>query len=319
MVKITRIILLSMLAVILTAGLWLSSCSSAATTVPTNTTAAAQPSSTLPGSTVSAAEQLKYEQALGTATTGLDKLNTYRYDMILNMNMDITGGEQAGALIMKTTSSGGINKPTKEMEFKMGISMEGAALGDAGAQSVSYDLYMLTEWAYMRLDIPGMGEQWMKTMISGIDKSFNINMAEKQTAVLTDPTTVKYLRTETLNGVECYVLSIEPTMEEMAKWYNEQGSNQLADGVNYGDIIKSFSIICYITADTNLLAKMTMNMTMSFTAAQASVAAGSFDNMNVDVLMDMTIHDQNQPFAIILPDAAANATEVSGDTFSSMQ
>jgi hypothetical protein len=319
MAKITKTILFPMLAVILTAGLWLSGCSSAATTVPGTTEVTTQPSSTLPASSVSPAEQVKYEQALGTAATSLDNLDTYRYDMIMDMDMDITGGEEAGSITMKTSSTGGINKTTNEMELKMGITLEDAVLGDTGPQTMGYDFYQLTDWAYMRLDVPGIGEQWMKTMTSGIDGSFDLNMAQKQTAVLENPTTIKYLRTEKLNGVDCYVLSIEPTMEEMAKWYNEQGSNQLADGVDYGDIIKSFSIICYVTADTNLLARMTMNMTMSFTATQASVAADSFDNMNVDVVMDMTIHDQNKPFTVVLPDDAANATEVSGETFSSMQ
>jgi hypothetical protein len=316
--NITKTILLPMLAVILVAGLLLGGCSSAATTVPT-TTAATQPSTTLPASPVSPADQVKYEKALNTAATGLDTLNTYRYDMTLNMDMAITGGTEHGSILMKTTSTGGINKTTNEMEFKMGVNMEGDALGDAGAQSISYDLYMLKEWSFMRLDIPGTGEQWLKTMTSGIDKNFSLNMAEKQTAVLINPTTIKYQRTEKLNGVDCYVLSIEPTMEEMAKWYNEQGNNQLAPGVNYGDIIKSYSITCFVTADTNLLARMTMNMTMSFTAEQASVPAGSFDNMDVVVLMDMTVHDQNQAFSITLPDAASSAIEVSGDTFSNMQ
>jgi hypothetical protein len=316
MVKSAKTILLSILAVVITAGLLFSGCSN---TAATTTTAAVHPSTTVPGVSLSPAEQLKYEQALDTAATGLANLDTYQYEMTLNMDMQISGGDQQGALLIKTTSTGGVNKTAGETQLGMAVSMEGDALGDAGPQTVSYDVYLLKDWAYMRLEAAGIGEQWMKTPTSGLDESFSLNMAEKQTAVLDNPTTVKYLRTEKLNGVDCYVLSIEPTMEEMAKWYNEQGSNQLADDVNYGDIIKSFSIICYITANTNLLAKMTMNMTMSFTAEQADLASDSFDKMDADVLMELIIHDHNKPFSIVLPEDAAKAVEVPGETFSNMQ
>jgi hypothetical protein len=316
MQKLGKIGIMSILTIAVLAVLIVSGCGG--DTTATTTTTAATTTTTAPATT-QAGDQVKYEKALGDAITAQEELETYQYDMVLNMDMDITGGETPGAIMMKTTTAGGFNQTTKEMSMVMSISMEGDMLGDSGAQTMGYAMYLLKDWSYMKVDVPGLGEQWMKTLSSGVDDDIFSSPAEQQLAVLDSPTTIKYLRSENINGVTCSVLAIEPTMEELAEWYNEQGNNQLADGVNYGDIIESFSILCYVTEDTSMLAKMTLNMKMAFNAAQASVADGSFDNMDVDVLMDMDIHDQNKPFTIVLPEEAAGATEVAADTFNSMQ
>jgi hypothetical protein len=237
--------------------------------------------------------------------------------MVLNMDMTATGGTQPGTISMDTTSDGGINLDTNQMELTMDLSMTSDNPDlDTGLQNMSYSMYMLTDWVYMKIAMPGLGEQWMKANITNPDESFNMNIAEQQTAMLESPSKIELVRSETVDGVDCNVFSITPNMDELADWYNEQGSTDLNNNIDYTDVFKEYSILCYVSKDANQLKRMALTMVMQMNAEDAGESSEEFDMMNIDVLMDMTIADQNGSFSVVLPPEAENAIEVSEDMFS---
>jgi hypothetical protein len=301
MQKITKFGVISILVIAALAVLFLNGCSSSNTNV--NTTA----------------DQSSYAKTLSAALTSQESLKSYQFDMIMNMDMGITGGETPGKMVMKTNSFGGYDVSGKEMSLEMTMSMTGDILGENQIPEAGYSMYLADDWAYIMVDVPGMGTQWMKTKASGVDEEVFSSSIDEQLKMLESPAGIKYLRTEKVDGIDCAVLSIDATPAELAKWYEDQDSTNLAAGTNFTDLIKSFKVLCYVAEETNLLLRMTLEMTMEMTPEQADLVAGSFDKMTTVVWMDMKVHDQNKPFSVNLPAEAANATEVSADTFNSIQ
>ncbi len=269
-----------------------------------------------PASTTTETEQQRLEKKLADAMTNFENLQSYTFDLVLNMDITGTGGTQPGNIVMETSSSGGINMDSKQMELKMLMSMTGDVPDmEEGLQNLGLDIYLIDNWTYMRVKMAEIGEQWMKANTTNPDEAFNINMAQKQVAVLDSPSMIEIIRTESVNGIECDVYSVTPDMASLAEWYNEQGNYDLENNIDYADVFKDFSILCYISQETNQLKRMSIEMNMQMTG-EALDSAAEVDNVNINILMDMNIANENGAFTVVLPPEAENAIEVSEDMIS---
>lgn len=267
-------------------------------------------------STTTETEQQRLEKKLADAMTNFENLKSYTFDLVLNMDMTGTGGTQPGTIVMETSTTGGINTDSKQMELKMTMSMTGDVPDmEEGLQNLSLDMYLVENWTYIRMEMAEIGEQWMKANTTNPDEAFNINMAEKQVAVVDSPSRIEIIRTEAVNGIDCDVYSVTPDMASLAEWYNEQGNYDIENNIDYTDVFKDFSILCYISKETNQLKRMSIEMNMQMTGEDLD-SAGEVDNVNIDILMDMTIANEDGAFTVVLPPEAENAVEVSEDMIS---
>jgi hypothetical protein len=201
----------------------------------------------------------------------------------------------------------------------MSINMEGFAEQN-GSQDFTYDVYMYPDWVYARMEVPGMGEQWMKMPTTEeLEVSFNTDTVNQQTELLESALELTLLRYEDVDGEECYVISVVPDMAEFMGWVSQQqGSTQDIDWDQMSmiaDIYKRFEYTCYITKDTNMLKRIVVEMEMEFTPEQAGVSSSEFDTMTMIMNMDMKVYDYNVPFSIDLPEEAEDAIEASDDMF----
>ncbi len=265
--------------------------------------------------------QEQLEKILSDSVVNYENLTTYRFDIDMDITADVSGGDQSGSMSIFTGMSGAANVITNEMQATMEMFMDYEGMGEeSGSQNLDYDMYLLTDWLYMRISMLGTGEQWMKIPMSpALAEEFNLNTVDEQMEPLDSPVKIEYLRSEEVDGLDCYVLSITPDMDELAKWLNEQaavsGGVDWQGLVDYSEIFKKMSYICYVTKESNLMKRMVIDMVMDYNAEQVGDYSGEFDTMLMNIKMDMTLYDQNKPFTIILPDEAAGAIEVSEDMF----
>jgi hypothetical protein len=263
--------------------------------------------------------QQQLEQIYNDSIMNQANLNTYKFDMDMDMLTNVTGGSEAGKMTMLTKSSGAANLASNQMQMtmEMDVSMEGLGYEDS-SQSLTYDVYQMADWTYMRMEIPGAGEQWVKMPTSEkIDEQ--LNFVDQQLGPLESAVDIELQGYANVDGVECYVLSLVPDMEELTKWISaQQGAVQdidWGDIPNLSDIFKKLEYTCYITKDSNLLKKLVVNMQMELTPELMGEGGDSFDRMFMNISVDMTLYDYNEPFSINLPDEAENATQVSEDMF----
>ncbi len=262
--------------------------------------------------------QQQLAQILGDSVNSYENLNTYRFDMDMDILMDVTGGAQSGKVTINSKISGVAKVATneKQMNAEMSMNLEGI-----GEQSVSYEIYQMADWLYINIATPGMGEQWVKmpATVTAME-TFNMDPISQQFGPLNSPLKIEYLRSEVVDGQDCYVLGITPDTQALAEWLNEQetGNEETdwQDLVNYADVFKEFSYVCYVTKATNYLKRLTVNMTMEFTAEEAGESPETFDKMTMGITMDINLYDHNASITITLPDEAIDAAEVSEDMFS---
>jgi hypothetical protein len=230
--------------------------------------------------------QLDLPQILSDSMFAMKAASSYTHSMEMNMNMEATGGSTAGTASMSMGSNGVTDVASKQMQMNLDISMNQDVPGMEGSLEYKAEIYALKDWIYMKLDIAGMEND----------------------------TQIEYIKSETIDGSDCYVLKIVPNLAAMKEWLNSQqltsGSFELSQIENLEDIFKKLSYNVWIAKDTKLIKKMNVQMTAVFSATQLSIEESELDQMTMDVEIKMTLTHYNDPVSITLPDEAENATEI---------
>jgi hypothetical protein len=308
-----------MLPLLLTAILGLFSFYGCSSTSTTPNATATSSSAGIPAENLN---QQQLQQMLSDSVINYKSLNTYKFDMAMDISTNVTGGSNPWGMTLNTKMGGGTNIASKQTQMKLDMSMAMEGMGQNGEnQSLTYDMYAMPDWLYMKVSMPDMGEQWMKVrMSSTLKDKLNLNAVDQQMEPLDSPIKVEYLRTEIVDGIDCYVLSISPSVDELARWLGKEAAgSEKVDWqklINDSGAFKNFSFLCYVAKDTSLLMRMVMNMTIELSAAEAGAETSDFDKMQMNLAMDMKLSDHNKPYSITLPDEAALAQEVSEDIFS---
>ncbi len=289
-------------------------------TTPTGTI----PAGTTPTASASTSfNQEQLEQILNDGLTNFENASSYKFDMDMNMTVEAKGGTEQGKMTVNSKISGVTNVVPQQTQMKTEMTMDLEGLGgQSDSQEMKYDMYIFPDWTYMRMEIPGMGEQWMKMETTEeAGGTFSTDAVNQQLEPLGSAVKIEFLRYESFDGQDCYVLAITPDIKELMEWV---GGQQGASGADIdwdelataSDVIKKLNYTCYITRDDKMLKRIIIDMEMEFTAEQAGVSSSEFEKSLMNIMMEMKFYDHNKSFSITLPDEAKGAIEISPDMFS---
>jgi hypothetical protein len=261
--------------------------------------------------------QQEMQQILTDSVLAMKTATSYEFSLVLNMDIEATGGDEAGTMETTIKASGVADIADNEMQMSFEMSLDNNSFGiEEGSQDISADMYMLTDWIYMKMDITGMGEQWVKMPLTEeLKEAYNLNMVDQQITPLESPAaTIEFVKYETFDGSECYVFKIVPDMESMRQWLDEQ---QIISGtvdpdavLNLEDVFKELAYITWIAKDSKLMKKMNVAMLIEMNAEQAGAPDSGLEKMIVNMHADMTLENYNEPVSIVLPEEAEDAMEV---------
>jgi hypothetical protein len=169
----------------------------------------------------------------------------------------------------------------------------------------------------MKLNIPDEPEEWKKYQAEM--GSWDIQSTIDGTLDILDYAEVKALGYETVKGVECYVIEVEPDIQGLIDMLMEQllmedipldGFGMEEDIISsIDDVIEDMSIKVWIAKDTSYFMKMEIQINIQATAEDLGMSdEGSID---MDIDMTMLAYDYNQAVDIQLPPEAEAAEEVS--------
>jgi hypothetical protein len=243
-----------------------------------------------------------------TATTEVD---TVRFDMDMLMTIEMIG-VQPGGITVVVDGSATIDNADREMQMLMNMNTE---LPGEGELETVMDLYIIGEWLYMKIDIPGAGEQWLKMELT--EEMWEMqNQIEPQIEMLQSAVEVNLLGSEDVNGTPCYVVEIIPSMEALSDLLAQQQTPGMEDldfgELNLTDLFEKMSIIEWVAKDSYLLMKSEINMLMELSAEDVGATQGDFEKMTMDMNMEMILYDYNQAVSIELPQEALKALEMPG-------
>jgi hypothetical protein len=259
--------------------------------------------------------QLDLLQILNSSLIAMQDISSYTYSLEMSMDMEATGGSSGGTASVSMGAYGVNDLAGNQMQMNLEMSMDQDIPGMEGTIEYKADMYMLSDWIYMKLDIAGMSNEWVKTPMSAdMVDAYNLDIVEEQFAPLEDATQIEYVKSEKIDGIDCYVLKIVPDLPAMEDWFDQQqmtsGSFDWSKVENLEDIFQKLSYTVWIAKDIKYIKKMNIQITMTMNAAQLDAEESEFDEMTMDVEMDMILKNYNEPVSITLPDEAENATEI---------
>ena len=244
----------------------------------------------------------------------LDDITSYQFDM--DMTLDMAGEAEGEAFEMNMTMGfgGALDLENRQMRADITMSME---MPGEDEMEMAMELYLLDDVGYMMMDIPETGPTWMKSEISEEDweeMSEEMKLAESQLELL-ELAEVKVLASETVNGIDCYVLQLTPDMGQL--WQTTMQQAQVAGEEILPEVteefiqemFRSFSVKQWFAKDTYFLTKAEIDMAVELTP-EAMGYPGEEGELTMDIAMTLLAYDYNKPVSIILPPEAEEALDV---------
>lgn len=252
------------------------------------------------------------DQVMTGAMNALAEAETYEFDMAASMTMEVFGGTEPGTMSLSADGTGVIDRVNREMEMTMDMTMSAS---EEGEQEMSMDTYIYDEWVYMKMSIPEVGEQWGKTELTP-EMWATQQQIEQTMELLQTATEVKFLGSEAVDGVNCYVFDIIPDVGKLIEYLSQQQGMQgvdLEDIENLEELFENMSISTkvWIAEDSLFLTKSTAHMLMDLTPDDVGASSEDFDRATMDLSTVMTVYGFNQPVSIELPAEALEAPEIS--------
>ena len=257
-------------------------------------------------------------QILANSAIATVEADTCKFDMDMLIDMEVVGEPQPIDMTMVADITAVVSNISQEMQMTMDMTMDTAGQAEQEmTMDMSMEVYVVGEWMYMKLDIPMLGEQWMKMRLTE-ELWEEQNLLEQQIQLLTAPVETNLMGAEEVSGTACYVVEITPNMETFSNWLSQQQAAGLEDmdweELDLADLFKELSYKCWIAKDGYLLMKAEIYLLMEITPKDVEAAEGEFEKMTMDMNMEMKLYDYNQKVSIELPPEALGATEMPGGT-----
>ena len=157
----------------------------------------------------------------------------------------------------------------------------------------SMQLYVVDDWEYIKVYGPNISSTWNKTPVAE-DTWVVRNLPMQQVNTLRNFIRVNYIGTETVGGIECYKLEVEPDLAEVFKWAT--GGVDIEDldpSIDLSDILSEVSVTIWVATDTNYIVQTVIGATLSM----------DMEYLVLSIAQHITIvrSQFNQPVSIELP------------------
>jgi len=235
------------------------------------------------------------------------QFDSLKMDIDMDLAMTVKGGASPGQMTMTGSGTGIVDMASQEMQMAMDLSMD---IPEMGVQTIATEYYLVGEWMYTSYDIPDLDKQWLKTAVTpGMWEQQS--QVEQQIEFLKTAVKVKSLPDQAVDGTDCYVFEVVPSVEALGELLSQQSSVIGMDlsQLNLADLFKEMRVKEWIAQDSYQVLKTEVYMQMQMQPADVGATEADFDTMVIDMNMAVRLYDYNQPVSIVLPDEALDAVE----------
>lgn len=256
-------------------------------------------------------EKMDVAEIKAEVLANAEKIDSYKFDMNVTMKMLLCNETNETEMTTVSMGSGVLDVATKQMKLNMTTSMETNETTEVPGQ-MEMEMYLINNTMYtkMNLGIPGLPPQWTKMeMPDGYEESWASQNQLEQQMELLEISDVELLADEELNGLDCYVLKIEPDMD---KFWNstladvmDRSTQGLAPGIGLQKILENISTKEWIAKDT--MYPMKTQVAVRLVVSSDDLDIPGMDEkftMTADEMVELLFYDYNQPVSIELPEAA---------------
>ena len=239
-------------------------------------------------------------------------VENYKVDLSIQQDFHLEATEDNADIpdSMTLTSSGNGMLDIANADMQMKLTTNIAMAGESG-QSGTVETYIVDGYVYSKYPTPEGGTEWVKmAMPEGMwDKQ---NQLVQQAEMLKTADSIKYLGEESIDGVECYVVEIDPSNQAIEKLLSQIDmpvtSSQLKTELS--NIFKDLVFKEWISIDSYLITKTQQHAIIELEPGDIGLESSEFKKMTVDLEIEMKLYDYNTPVSIELPAEAMDAREI---------
>jgi hypothetical protein len=264
-------------------------------------------------STSCSVEPIVAEEIVSDVIISWADIETYQFDMDMEMNMSGYENEDQMQIAMRVTSNGAVDLRNKEMGINISTSMDMPDSGNLELDNMEFDMgmYLVDNTVYISMDIPEIGPMWMKSQMANQYWEQG-DQLEPQIQLLAAGYT-ELVGVEMIKGVECYVLVLTPNTEELWNMIAQQTEFAYESALSseldvLQDMLQGVTVKQWIAKDTYYLMRSRIEMAINVTPEDIGFFKED-GSISMDITMDLMVYDYNQPVDIILPDEADQAIE----------
>ena len=237
---------------------------------------------------------------------------TVSFDKELPMTVEVDGGPNPGTIVVSISGNGFLDMVNEAMRITMDM---GLSVPGTGSRELENEVYVVDGWIYSGVSVPGEGEEWLKTELTGAIWQQQ-NPLTPYLELLATASDIDYKGIEIVNSVECYVFELEPDIDLLSALVVEEmaslGVINLS-GIDLTELYEEMSVREWVAKDSNFLQRTEVAVVLEVRPEDIGETGDDFDKLTIDVGMTMRYYDYNQPFTVVLPPEALDAEDVSAE------
>lgn len=245
------------------------------------------------------------------AVQALDDIQAYEFETDMAMDMAAESEGEKVEMTMETDYNGVLDLDNQQMRMDMALNIK--ITGEDEIEG-AVELYLIDGTGYTMTDVPGEAPVWEKEEVSEADWEGVIEalMLAKPQLELLEASEVEVIGSESVKGVDCYVLRLTPDMEKLWEIAGQQASLGFTEEMGWPELSaevldkasESFSVKQWIAQDTYFLMKVDIDMNLELTAEAMGAPEGEEGVLVIAFVLKMLAYNYNQPVSIELPPEA---------------
>ncbi len=262
----------------------------------------------LPLSFLGCAKEPSAEEIVANAVDASAKVATVKVDMDLAMTVEVIGGNRPVKMEMQVKAGGPVDMAKREIKMSMDAN---ADIPGLGRQDVSMEMYVVGGWMYTKVGLPGGGGQWVKMNLTEQLWAAQDHLSQ-QVDFLKTAIEVTLVGSEKVDGVDCYVLQVNPDMTALTKWVlsqQQQGGVDLSK-LDLARLFKTTSIKEWVAKDSYLPVRADLDVVLEMLPGDVGATAQDFEKVTMDIAGQFRYYDYGKPVTIVLPQEALGAQEI---------
>jgi outer membrane lipoprotein-sorting protein len=255
------------------------------------------------------------QEIVDGAIQALDDIRTYEFEMDMALDMAAESEGETFAVTMEADYSGALDLDNQQMRLYMTMNV---AMPEEETVEGAMELYLVDGTGYTMMDVPETDPAWEKEEISEADWEGVIEalMLAKPYLELLEASEVEVIGSESVQGVDCYVLQLTPDLAQLWETAGQQAALGFTEEMGWPDLSAevldaaspSFSVKQWVAKDTYFLMKVDIDMDLELTPEVMGMPEEE-GVATIAIVMKMLAYNYNQPVSIELPPEAKEATE----------
>jgi len=246
--------------------------------------------------------KLNTENVVERVSAALPNIKTYHTEMDMSIHIRGDMMDEKADMNMVMKGNGALDLDEHKAKLEMTMEARGDAAGEKISENNKIMTYILEDMVYVGTsrDSESMAWDHQSLPASAWDQQ---NQIEQQRKLLAS-STVKYVKDETVQGTQCYVVELVPDLKTLWDTVMRQSGmmGNSMDIQSLQDAMKNVTASYWFEKDSLYFKKAYVEMKMEMTPEM--IGESGEGQMNMDVEMTLLFDGYNQPVEILVPDIA---------------